>query len=283
MSVSRPQNIIGGARIVPTSTYAGGVWNLGEVGFYKSYYEVNYGTSYSKYPWPTNMITRGLIGYWDANNTASYPGTGTTWSDLSGNGYTGTLTNGPTYTSNNGGGIVLDGVNDYVTTTYTAAIGNNFTVAAWCYPTAVGQSVGSEVVHKAYSATTNSFGIDYLSTSKFRFGTINNTTGSTVTGATTCSINNFYYVALSFGGDASDKTIRGYINYQNNMINDALLTNANNPSFNASYAVNFGTFVPSPANNYWTGNIYAVQLYNVSLTENEIQTNFDAMRGRFGI
>jgi hypothetical protein len=45
---------------------------------------------------------------------ASYPGTGTAWTDLSGNGNNGTLTNGPTYSSANGGSIGFDGTNDYV-------------------------------------------------------------------------------------------------------------------------------------------------------------------------
>ena len=56
--------------------------------------------------------TSGLIFYLDAANTRSYPGSGTTWTDLSGNGNTGTLTNGPTYSSANGGQIVFDGSND---------------------------------------------------------------------------------------------------------------------------------------------------------------------------
>ena len=42
------------------------------------------------------------------------PGSGTTWSDLSGNGNNGTLTNGPTFNANNGGSFVFDGVDNYV-------------------------------------------------------------------------------------------------------------------------------------------------------------------------
>ena len=42
------------------------------------------------------IVSRGLIARWDAKNPASYPGTGTAWNDLSGNGYTATLQNGLT-------------------------------------------------------------------------------------------------------------------------------------------------------------------------------------------
>ena len=60
------------------------------------------------------VITDGLVLYLDAANTKSYPGSGTTWRDMSGNNITGSLTNGPTFNSANGGSIVFDGTNDSV-------------------------------------------------------------------------------------------------------------------------------------------------------------------------
>ena len=62
-----------------------------------------------------SIVTDGLVLCLDAANTKSYPGSGTTWTDISGKGYDGTLTNGPTFSSNYGGNIVLDGSNDFVT------------------------------------------------------------------------------------------------------------------------------------------------------------------------
>lgn len=55
-----------------------------------------------------------LVLHLDAGNILSYPGTGTTWTDLSGRGNNGTLINGPTYSSANGGIISFDGVNDFM-------------------------------------------------------------------------------------------------------------------------------------------------------------------------
>jgi hypothetical protein len=60
------------------------------------------------------IVQSGLVLNLDAGVSSSYPGSGTTWTDLSGNGNTGTLTNGPTYNSANGGSLVFDGVDDYV-------------------------------------------------------------------------------------------------------------------------------------------------------------------------
>ena len=58
----------------------------------------------------------GLVMHLDAGNVASYPGSGTTWTDLSGNGNHGTLQNGVAFTSSNNGALVFDGTNDYVST-----------------------------------------------------------------------------------------------------------------------------------------------------------------------
>ena len=60
------------------------------------------------------IVTDGLVLCLDAANSKSYPGSGTSWNDLSRNNNTGTLTNGPTYTSSFGGSSVFDGTNDYV-------------------------------------------------------------------------------------------------------------------------------------------------------------------------
>ena len=87
------------------------------------------------------IITDGLVLCLDAANTKSYPGSGTVWSDLSRGGNNGTLTNGPTFNSANGGSIVFDGVND------TAILPNrsdlsagtgNFTYSSWIYPLSYG-------------------------------------------------------------------------------------------------------------------------------------------------
>ena len=60
------------------------------------------------------IVSNGLVLCLDAANKRSYPGTGTTWTDLSGNSNNGTLTNGPTFSAGNMGSILFDGTNDYV-------------------------------------------------------------------------------------------------------------------------------------------------------------------------
>jgi hypothetical protein len=80
-----------------------------------------------------NIVRSGLALALDAADKNSYRGTGTTWKDLSGNAYNGTLTNGPTFSNINGGTIVFDGTNDYVSIPSNSNFnnGNNITVEAW--------------------------------------------------------------------------------------------------------------------------------------------------------
>lgn len=80
------------------------------------------------------VVTSGLVLHVDFGNAACYPGSGTAFTDLSGNGNNGTLTNGPTFSAANGGQIVFDGVNDYAAIAggSTLAFGTgDFTLEVW--------------------------------------------------------------------------------------------------------------------------------------------------------
>jgi hypothetical protein len=83
-----------------------------------------------------SIITNGLVLNLDAGFLPSYSTSGTTWYDLAYSGYNGTLTNGPTYSSLDGGSIVFDGVDDYMIRT-DASLKNYTTVTAniWMYVT----------------------------------------------------------------------------------------------------------------------------------------------------
>ena len=67
-------------------------------------------------------VKDGLVLDLDAGNPLSYPGTGTTWTDLSGNNNNGTLINGVGYNSDNGGSLVFDGVDDHGTIPHSPSL-----------------------------------------------------------------------------------------------------------------------------------------------------------------
>jgi hypothetical protein len=79
-----------------------------------------------------NLVTSGLILHLDSGNSSSYSGSGTTWTDLSGNGRNATLYNVPTYSSTNGGKLIFDGINDYAEIANPPVLGSSdFTIEVW--------------------------------------------------------------------------------------------------------------------------------------------------------
>jgi hypothetical protein len=82
-------------------------------------------------------VLSGLVLELDAGNIKSYPTTGTTWFDKSGNANNGTLVNGPTFNTGSLGSIVFDGVNDTLTTNYNPnfsySSGQDFSLESWFY------------------------------------------------------------------------------------------------------------------------------------------------------
>jgi hypothetical protein len=93
----------------------------------------------------TSIPTNGLILNLDAANIKSYPGTGTTWYDLSGNNNSGSLINGAYWTGSNGGVMKMDGINDYIKVTNLNCSGysNTIIVASRYSGTTYGRVIAS--------------------------------------------------------------------------------------------------------------------------------------------
>ena len=132
-TVSFPTNVyqLSGSLYVPTPTIGVDIITL------KSFDESNlYLTNYKNFlsQGPPNIITENLVAYYDAGNLSSYPTTGTSWTNLETTVVTQTLTNGPTFSTNNGGTINFDGTDDY-STSATNEIFNfgtgSFTIEVW--------------------------------------------------------------------------------------------------------------------------------------------------------
>jgi len=112
------------------------------------------------------MVTESLVLYVDAANASSYSGTGTTWYDLSGNGYNGTLVNGVTWSTGSGGTFLFTGSNlqyiDFGDPIETRITGSNFvTYQGWfkgngCYNATALQDVNSTPIFSKYYASGSS-------------------------------------------------------------------------------------------------------------------------------
>ena len=189
---------------------------------------------------------------------------GTTWTDLSGNGNTGTLTNGPTYSSANGGSFVFDGTNDYVNAPLTKSA--TCTFSCWARTTTL---AGSGPM--LFNAGPNGVGPDLF----FYLGNIywNTWDGAgnpfATTPASVTDGNYHYYVVVN---DASSNT---KLYYDGNLLGTAAYrTAANNTNLTIGGATD--TYM-------WNGNISNFTIYNRALTAAEIQQNYNALKSRFGL
>ena len=224
-----------------------------------------------------SIVTSGLVLALDAADRNSYPGSGTTWTDLSGNGNTGTLTNGPTYSSANGGSIVFDGTNDYVISTRPSSIvtGGSISVSVWAKWTTTGTTISTIQVlvdNNHSSSPIQGFVLqDRPDLSKtIQFGTSFSSNGAVSTFQV--GDGTWHHIVGTNDTVTSKLYIDGVLN--NSASQSGLATVQSNIS------IGYWQFTPG---RYLNGNIAQVQIYNRALTAAEIQQNFNATRSRFGI
>jgi hypothetical protein len=217
----------------------------------------------------------GLVLCLDAGNTKSYVGSGTTWTDLSGNGNTGTLTNGPTYSSANGGSIVFDGTNDYVTlsSSQIAPGTGAFTWNFWAKSTRTQQDYS---ILFSGTGSNSDYGVISLD-KRVGNGLAYYANGFRIQDADLSFFGNWIYVSfIGNGGSNGSRTLR-------------LFKNGVQAGSTYTFDYNFTSTTPyiganhSALNECMGGNISTVSYYNRVLTATEIQQNFNAHRGRFGI
>ena len=208
------------------------------------------------------IVTDGLVLCLDAGNTKSYSGTGTTWTDLSGNGNNGTLVNGPTYNSSNGGNFNFDETNDYVN---CGQVLNNsaYTKIAWFRP----------------ETSTNNIVSGSAGNTAFWMAGTNNTLYSGHNGSWLIvgyspgnMVNQWWCGAVTFN------TSTGLVLYLNW---EQVDTDASTTAPTGDGTIFIGAH--NVAANLFDGDIPVVQIYNRVLTAEEIQQNFNALKGRYGI
>lgn len=219
---------------------------------------------------PISIITDGLKLYLDAGQTTSYPGTGTVWTDISGNGKNGTLINGPTYSSANNGSIVFDGTNDNVSVSGLTAYGstNAHTYAAWVKPSYLAYNYNWVINN---GSTTNGTSL-IISSSKVGF--FYQGGSAVVFSSGTLIINNWYYITATYNGS---NTVKFYIN------GVAAGVSSISGSWSATNTYpNIGTWYNGSQYPY-TGNISNVQIYNRALSDAEITQNYNTLKSRFGL
>ena len=219
--------------------------------------------------YPPKIITDGLVFAVDAANKKSYPGSGTTWTDLAGSN-NGTLINGPTFNSGNGGSIVFDGTNDYVSVSNIST--NDFsgeaTLLCWlaCNSNSPNENQtgifgwGSSSTRSHYSWTN---GLAYFDT--FRSARVNLISLSSLDR----TIPHLLAITTKSGGN--------WNLYQNTTLVKTTTAEStivwDNPTIGAN------------GNEQWRfqGKFFVFSLYNRELSASEITQNYNALKSRFSL
>jgi hypothetical protein len=214
-----------------------------------------------------SIVTSGLVLALDAADRNSYPGSGTTWTDLTGRGNNGTLTNGVGYNSNNMGSLSFDGVDDYVdcgkTATQFGVYDADYTFDAWVYPTNLS---GDKTMFGTDTGVVRG-GLHLV----FRNGAIyqGHYESDFAAGSATLNVwNNITYVYVKSSSLASI--------YKNGIFQGS----GSIGSFIGTTNILIGRWL---GGNYFIGTGSNYKIYNRALTAAEIQQNFNATRSRFGI
>jgi len=221
-----------------------------------------------------SIITDSLILCLDAANTKSYPGSGATWTDLSGNGNNVTLTNGPTYSSVDGGSIVFDGANDYADF-FAPNLGTTTTVEMWV-KLGAGYSGKMFFGWLAYDVWCGSGHLGYNTGNGDIYGISSSTISSLGL------VNNWKHYVFEMRSDVSYTNNKIYINTISQTISQQSSSeNAGGRTFNSGNGRISGwrndTNYPIPMN------CSSFKVYNRALSSIEVTQNYNALRGRFGL
>jgi hypothetical protein len=206
------------------------------------------------------IVRNGLVLHLDAASPWSYPGTGDTWTDRSGNGRTGTLVNTPTYSSANGGFLSFDGSNQRVISSLPTLTSHTTSIWFRTFNTA-----GSE---KQILDSNDIFGISIVSNKFHSYTGVSNFSNQTV-------VNNVWYnwvvTCTNSPSNSLKFTINGVVDgdfssyYQ-----------ISGPTISIAYSI--GT-----NGRFLTADIGAFSVYNRALSATEIAQNYNALKGRYGL
>jgi hypothetical protein len=233
------------------------------------------------------IVTNSLALNIDAANTKSYPGSGTSWTNLTSNNITGTLVNGPTFNSGNGGAIAFDGSNDYVNLGINPSCYSptGFTIDSWVKLT---NNSGANPILCIYNSSTLSSNNEYvfgLGNSRL-YGWVYDSTnaayrGRYVTISSFIANNTWCNLHMVYDGGTTNSSVKLYINsIQLDSVDfgaGTFVSVRNTSSPMAIGVINGG--VGGPLN----GSMASLKYYTRALSAQEILQNYNAVKTRFGL
>lgn len=229
-------------------------------------------TSWINFKNSENEIVRSSLAlYLDASNSSSYPGTGTTWFDISGNGRNASLINSPTFSNTNGGEINFSG------TQYATLPANVFNFGTGSYSIEAWVLNNSAVTNNIWyssqsSNSTGFYGAGYNISTGWFHTTFDGSTRPTSSKLPIASPNGWSHHVIVRSGNTITQYVNGF----------QASTNATTSMSMSAADVRIGQ---NPATNgeRWNGKIAIIRIYNKELSKEEILNNFNLEKNKFDI
>lgn len=219
-----------------------------------------------------NIVRNGLVLYLDAANLKSYPGSGSTWNDISGNENNGTLINTPTFSSSNAGYFTFNGSNNYINIPTSSNItfnsNDSYSVSSWFYVSSLPGRWSGIVTKSRDLGSWYGLWID---------------PGNLYTFASTTNNVNLYGSNVTVGWH----NVCGVLNKSNNikiLYVDGIQVASTVPT--SYYSIGSGDLTIGFAkgtNEYFNGIISNATIYNKALSSTEVSQNFNALKDRYSI
>ncbi len=222
------------------------------------------------------IVTEGLVLHVDVANPKSYPGSGTTLTDLSNIGNNGTLQNGVSYSTDKLGNLVFDGETQSVTFNTQldpiayglfATSTSVWSVSAWFLPDYTKTS-SSTIVSKAGGIGTAATFVVWDDGSELRV----RLRGGDVVDITTLLTEIWNEVVITWDGSVA----KAYLNsvYSRDIPVGTAVNQTNNFCIGAA---------GSGTNSFYKGSIANVKVYNIALSPAQIEQNYNSLIPRFRV
>jgi hypothetical protein len=222
------------------------------------------------------IVTSGLVLSLDAANRKSYPGTGTTWSNLSGNNINFTTFNSPTFNNNNCGYFTWNGSSTYATAPESSLFNTEtFTIECWARTSNLNQN--GFLFEKGNVNTQYALFFEQNNNLKLRTNTVTSGIADlSINTSTYLTSNVWFLVTASYNYGIKRIYFNGsYVSTQT--VSGGFTTNANGMSIGV-----YGGYNGSRGY-YYSGDISNLKFYNRVLTDDEILQNYRATKNRFGL
>jgi len=208
-----------------------------------------------------NIVDNGLVLCLDTSNSKSYPGSGTTWTDLTVNQYNATLISSPTYSSSNNGILTFNGSSQYSSVSIPSL--TDYSISFWVNVISL---PGGEL--QLFGSPNDVSGISFINSGGWRWHSWSGASSRLGTFVTTGTWCNFIMTATG-------STTKFYLNSQN--------TDTFNNKISWSAGTAYFCAVNPSTGRYLNASLGNISFYNRVLTDSEISQNFNAFRGRYGI